>query len=69
MSVAILSVLERAPDAFLELGGEVPEDIVRKVNASIGGDGAVARPAREAKEIMRGNGRWMGEPEVAALLK
>ncbi|CAK9780191.1 putative regulation of translational elongation-related protein [Cutaneotrichosporon oleaginosum] len=69
MSVAILAVLERAPEAFLELGGEVPEDIVRKINASIGGDGAIARPAREAREIIRGNEGWMSEPEVAALLK
>lgn len=70
MSVCILAVFERAPDAFFALGDSVPEDIVRKVNASVGSDvGGIARPAREAREIMRGSDKWMGDADVAALLK
>jgi hypothetical protein len=56
-SVTILAVLERAPGAFAELGAE--EDIARKVQASVGADTpAIARPAREARDIMRGNNAY-----------
>jgi len=62
-SLVILSVLEQAPDAFFDL--EVEEDIVAKVTASIATDSsAIARPAREAREIMRVNNRWRGLPGV-----
>lgn len=70
MSVCILAVVERAPDAFFELGDSVPEDIVRKVNACAASDvGAISRPAKEAREVMRGSERWMGDADAGALLK
>lgn len=68
VSTCILIVLEGAPDAFYEL--DAVEDIVKKVQASVGSDvGIIARPAREARELMRSIPRYAGDAGVQALLK
>jgi hypothetical protein len=68
VSTVILAVLEGAPDALLDL--DVAEDVAVKVKASIGVDqSATARPAREAKELMRTLPRWEDDGKVQAALK
>ena len=68
VSIVILAILEEASDAFYELG--VVEDIIKKVLASIAVDqSATARPAREARELMRSIKRYEQDKEVQAALR
>lgn len=68
VSNVILVILEDAPDAFYDL--EVVEDIVAKVKASIGSDtSAIARPAREARDLMRSIPRYEEDAKVQAGLR
>lgn len=67
-SVTILAVMEQVPEAFLDL--QAGEEVASKVVASVASDSsAIARPAREAREIMKTNGRWKGESDIQAILK
>jgi hypothetical protein len=60
--------MEEAPDALLDLG--LGEEVAAKVKASVAVDqSATARPAREARELMRNSARWEGEGKIQALLK
>jgi hypothetical protein len=64
----ILAVLEDVPQAFYDL--DVVEDIAKKVNASVGSDSsAIARPAREARDLMRKEERYESDSQVQAILK
>lgn len=67
VSVMILTVLEESPDVFYDL--DCVEDIVRRVMSSISADSsAAARPAREARELMR-KGRYGDDEKVQTLLR
>lgn len=58
VSHIILAVMEEAPDAFVEL--DATEGVIAKVRASVSNDtSAIARPAREARELMKEKG-WEG---------
>ena len=66
--MAIRAVLEDSAEAFYEL--DVVSDIVAKVVASIATESsAVARPARDAREIMKSNKRYAADTEVQAAFK
>ena len=65
-SIVILTVMEQAPKTFIEL--EAVEDVIKKVQASVGSDSSIARPAREAREIMRSNEAWSEHPDAKAML-
>ena len=66
--MVILAILEEAPDAIYDLGAV--DDIVKKVVASIAIDqGATARPAREARDLMRSIKRFEQDREVQAALR
>ncbi|KAL1405501.1 translational activator of GCN4 [Vanrija albida] len=68
VSTCIASLIENAPDAFYEL--DVVEDIVRKVQASVSSDiGVIARPAREARDLMRTTGQYEKDTKVQAVLR
>ncbi|EIW69657.1 hypothetical protein TREMEDRAFT_73934 [Tremella mesenterica DSM 1558] len=68
VSISILSVLETCPEAFYEL--EVVGDIARKVSASVAVEGsAIARPAREARELMRSLTRYKEDGQVQGLIR
>ena len=68
VSIVILTIMEDAPEAFLEL--DIVEDVLKKVQASVGSDSsAIARPAREAREIMKSNSKWQEDKTVQAILK
>lgn len=64
----ILAVVEEAPDAFYELN--VVEDIVKKILASISVDqSGIARPARDARDAMKGVHRYETDPTVQSLFR
>lgn len=66
-SVMILTILEEAPDVLYDL--DCVEDIVKRVMSSISADSStVARPAREARELMR-KGRYGDDEKVQTLLR
>jgi hypothetical protein len=68
VSVTILAILEEAPDAFYAL--QCVEPVVRKVMASVVVDQpATARPAREARELLRVTGKYEHDEEVQALVQ
>lgn len=68
VSIVILAVLEESPDAFYDL--DVVEDIVKKVVASMAtGQAAIARPAREARDLMRSVKRYEQDKEVQTALR
>ncbi|ORX39844.1 regulation of translational elongation-related protein [Kockovaella imperatae] len=68
VSIAIRSVLEDCPEAFFTL--DVVSEIVSKVSASIASDSAaVARPGRDARDIMKGNKRYAADSDVQAAFK
>lgn len=68
VSQCIRAVLETAPEAFYAL--DCVEDIVRKVQTSVGSDvGVIARPARDARELLRSTPPYDKDPQVGALLK
>lgn len=63
VSTCIQSILEGAPDTFADL--DVTEDIVRKVQTSLGSDiNTIARPAREARELLRSLPRYSGVAQI-----
>jgi hypothetical protein len=63
-----LAILEDAPDAFYDL--DTLDEIIKKVLASIAADqSATARPAREARELMRGIKRYEQDKDVQAALR
>ena len=67
-SIVILAILEQAPSTFHQLG--IVEDVIKKVQASVSLDSsAIARPAREAREIMRSDYAWKEDESAQALLK
>lgn len=68
VSLIILAIMEDAPMAFYDL--DIVEDIAKKVSASVGSDSSgTARPAREARELMRKGERYEGDAGVQALLR
>lgn len=67
VSLVILAILEAAPSTFHTLG--TVEEVVKKVQASVGIDSSgVARPAREAREIMRSDEGWKADESAQALM-
>jgi hypothetical protein len=68
VSITILSLLEEAPVAFYEL--DVTEEIIDKIKASISADqSSVARPAREARDIIKEAEKWREDPKVQVAFK
>lgn len=67
VSIVILAIMESAPSTFHTLG--TVEEVIKKVQASVGVDSsAIARPAREAREIMRSDSQWKADETAQALL-
>lgn len=68
VSITVLSLLEEAPTAFFSL--EVVDEVIDKVKSSIGADSsAIARPAREARDIMKEAEGWRDDSRVQAAFK
>jgi len=68
VSIVIRSIMEEAPSTFHAL--DQVEDVVKKVQASVSLDSsAIARPAREAREIMRSDPGWKADEAAQALVK
>ena len=68
VSITILSLLEEAPAAFYEL--DVTEEIIDKIKTSISADqSSVARPAREARDVIKEAEKWREDPKVQAAFK
>ena len=63
VSIVILAILEEAPEAFYEL--DVVDQVVARIRASIAVEqSAIARPAREARDLMKNNHRYAEDPRV-----
>lgn len=68
VSITILSLLEEAPAAFYEL--DVTEEIIDKIKTSISADqSSVARPAREARDVIKEAEKWREDLKVQAAFK
>lgn len=68
VSLIILAILEDTPLVFYDL--DIAEDIAKKVSASVASDSsAIARPAREARDLMRKEERYEADGQVQALLR
>ena len=66
-SLVILAILEQAPATFHQLG--TVEDVIKKVQSSVSVDSsAIARPARESRDIMRSEHGWKSDEDAQALL-
>lgn len=62
----IRTCIADAPDLFYTL--DCVSHIVRKVNAYIGENPSISRPAREAKELMKATAPYMDDASVQSLL-
>ncbi|PWN50148.1 ARM repeat-containing protein [Violaceomyces palustris] len=61
-SLCVKSMVDRAPKALYDLGLSVKAS--KQVAAWLGEPPAVARPAREAKELMKSREPWSNDPKV-----